>query len=139
MKQDVSSAKRPRLAEDATSALWREGSLHLRVSAPRTPYAQRMTIAPVSLSAGDYVAVMPPWCGDKLYAHEALRKAAVNIDLVVLGQLFTVVPMSLAQGSTSQRSTDLPADTVRPANVCKGILAQSKSSNPRGQARYNPA
>ena len=76
---------------------------------------------PESLSEGDFVGVMLPWCGDKLYAHEALRKAAANIDdhgLGVLRQCFTIVPTSLAQGSTARGSTD----TVVLANVFKGIL-----------------
>ena len=67
---------------------------------------------------------MLSWCGDKLYAHEALRKAAVNIDLGIMGQLFTVVPTSLDPDSTAQSST-LPADTVVPANVFQGILEET--------------
>ena len=88
--------------------MWKAGSLHLLVSAPRAAYAHRMTITPESSSAGDFVAVMLPWCGDKLYAHEALRKAAANVDLGIMGQLFIVDPTSLDPDSTAQSNTLTP-------------------------------
>ena len=55
---------------DAASALWKEGSLHYCLaSAPRKEWCQRMTITPESPSAGEFVGVMLPWCGDNRRCH----------------------------------------------------------------------
>ncbi len=104
---------------EAASTLWKEGSLHILLSAPEVMYANRMSIFPKSTDAGDFVGVLLPWVGDKIYAHEALRKAAANIDdpgLGVLRQCFTIIPKSLAQ--------DRPAGQGK-RNVLRGLLTRT--------------
>ena len=65
-------------------ALWRCGRLHMIRSAPKQEFIWRMTIAPgVNVDAWeedetykDYYVVVIAWCGDWLYHHQALLKAA---------------------------------------------------------------
>ena len=82
-------------------ALWRCGRLHLIRAAPKQDFTWRVTIAPgVNVDTWeedemhkDYYAVVLTWCGDRLYHHEALRKAARgsrDVDLGALQMIYNI-------------------------------------------------
>ena len=80
-------------------ALWRCGRLHLIRSAPQKEFTWRMTIAPgVNVDAWeeeemhkDYYVVVLAWCGDRLYHHPALLKAAQQSCQLDIGGLAGVL------------------------------------------------
>ena len=85
-------------------ALWRCGRLHLIRSAPKAQYSWRMTIAPgVNVDAWeeeemhkDYYVVVLAWCGDRLYHHQALLKAAqesCDVDMWALQMIYNIEKM----------------------------------------------
>ena len=79
-------------------ALWRCGRLHLIRSAPKKDHTWRMTIAPgVNVDAWeeeemhkDYYVVVLAWCGDRLYHHQALLKAAQESSGYDMGALHMI-------------------------------------------------
>ena len=62
------------------SRLWQEGSLHVIVSAPKgADYQWRMTISPPAPEEGEeYFGIVLSWCGDMVFQHAALLKAAAT-------------------------------------------------------------
>ncbi len=118
------SSRQDSLAETA-GALWRNGILRVLASAPRMPYAWRMTISPASDEAGDFVGIMLQWCGDKLVQHASLRRAAsvngeVDAVLGVLGPCFAIAPQTPGPGLGAVPFQG-PA-----TNVFEGILAPTR-------------
>ena len=85
------SAKRTALGDNS---FWERGSLHVIVSAPKSHnYSWRMTIAPAAPKGGEYLAIVLDWCGDQLFQHAALLKAAraeTNV-LGVITPLFRIL------------------------------------------------
>ena len=84
--------------------MWRCGRLHLIRSAPKKDYTWRMTIAPgVNVDAWeeeemhkDYYVVVLAWCGDRLYHHQALLKAAQesrDVDMGALHMIYNIEKM----------------------------------------------
>ncbi|MCP4245002.1 MAG: DEAD/DEAH box helicase family protein, partial [bacterium] len=66
-----------------------------------------MTIAPRSETSGDHIGIMLAWCGDKIFQHTALRRAANADDadfLGVLREFFNSVPQGPAAAESVARS-----------------------------------
>ena len=83
------SAKRTALGD---TSLWDKGALHVIVSAPKSNYTWRMTIAPAAEEGGEYFGIVLDWCGDQLFQHAALLKASREKDaLGVLTPLFRIL------------------------------------------------
>ena len=75
------------------SRLWQEGSLHVIVSAPKgANYQWRMTIAPPAPEEGkEYFGIVLSWCGDMVFQHAALLKAAATQNVLgVARKLFWI-------------------------------------------------
>ena len=83
------SAKRNALGD---TSLWEKGTLHVIVSAPKSSYSWRMTIAPAAEEGGEYFGIVLDWCGAQLFQHAALLKAREEENVLgVLTPLFRIL------------------------------------------------
>ncbi len=84
------SAKRTALGD---TSLWEKGALHVIASAPKSNnYSWRMTIAPAAEKGGEYFGIVLDWCGDQLFQHAALLKAAREKNVLgVITPLFRIL------------------------------------------------
>ena len=67
-------------ATQGESGLWQEDSKHVIVRAPNgSNYQWRMTIAPPAPEKDqEYFGIVLSWCGDMVFQHAALLKAAAT-------------------------------------------------------------
>jgi len=89
----------PQLAE----RLWRCGSLHIAVSAPRTAYGKwRLKFEPPVSSdfAGQVTCFTLEWVGNKVFHHECLRRAGNASDPFIGPLIHWMMPFNFQQEST---------------------------------------
>ena len=64
------------LSEGELQSIFEKGTLHIITSGSLAEYAHRISIKPEMSAPGEYLAVILPWVGNRLFQHQAMVRSA---------------------------------------------------------------